>query len=107
VATSRCEDRGVRKIRTRSGLIALISAVLLVAVLVTAAVDRSSNKDQIRDARAARLTCKERNVRCDEETPKSIRDDWNRRKLAYGVSGFFLVILGGAAVLIPVVRRRA
>jgi hypothetical protein len=96
----------VRKIRTRSGLVALFSAVLLVALLIVAAIDRGSTKDELRQARTARLACVERNVRCDEEKPRSIRDDWSRRKAAYGASAGLLVIVGAAAVLIPVVRRR-
>jgi hypothetical protein len=85
----------------------LISALALVVIAVVAVIDHRAKQHAVSRASVASWFCTHRGLRCGEETPQRIGERWHRRERIYQVSVALVLVIGGSAVLIPMVRRRS
>jgi hypothetical protein len=85
----------------------LISATALVVIVIVAVADHRTKQHRMRRASVASWSCTHRGIRCGEETPQAIEDRWHRHERIYQASVAFVLIIGAASILVPMVRRRS
>jgi hypothetical protein len=83
----------------------LVSAAVVVAIAVTAAIDHRHKAHQMARASVANWTCVHRGRRCDVENKHEIERRWNRRESAY-LAGIGLVVLANCAPMLVAAMRR-